>query len=47
MKKITTILFIFSAFIANAQRTIFTSQNNIYRFTCWCNTINSKHKLCL
>jgi hypothetical protein len=28
MKKITTILFIFSAFIANAQRTIFTSQNN-------------------
>lgn len=28
MKKITTILFIFSAFIANAQRTMFTGQNN-------------------
>jgi hypothetical protein len=28
MKKIITILFVFSAFTSNAQRTIFTSQNN-------------------
>ncbi len=28
MKKITTILFIFSAFIANTQRTMFVGNNN-------------------
>ena len=28
MKKLITLLFVFSAFIVNAQRTIFTSQNN-------------------
>jgi len=28
MKKIITILFVFSAFISNAQRTMFTGQNN-------------------
>jgi hypothetical protein len=28
MKKLLTLLFLFSAFISNAQRTIFTGQNN-------------------
>jgi hypothetical protein len=34
MKKIITLLFVFVALTSNAQRTMFTSQNNIYRFTC-------------